>query len=170
MEIRTAKEKEYDDYIKEHINNVKKSFNYRVYAIKNALQLTDEELKELRNKVLCHDESKYSKEEFEPYRQWFHTEPGEEKNKELFDKAFEHHCLVNDHHPEHWKGKDMPKVAIAELICDWEAMSRKFGGNPLKYFEKEKMKKKKVMSTKTFETIDNALHSIYDINMNLKDS
>ena len=169
MEIRTAKEKEYDSYIKEHINNVKKSFNYRVYALKHALQLTDDEIKELKDKVLHHDDSKYSEEEFEPYRQWFHTESGEEKNKEMFDKAWKHHYENNDHHPEYWKGKDMTKVAIAELICDWEAMSRKFGGNPLEYFEKEKMKKKKVMSEKTFNKVDQALHSIYDINMNLKD-
>ena len=169
MEIRTAKEHEYDSYIKEHINNVKKSFNYRVYAIKNALQLSNDEIMELKNKIMKHDESKYSEEEFEPYRQWFHPEPGEEKNKELFDKAWEHHYTVNDHHPEYWKGKDMSKVAIAEMICDWEAMSHKFGGNPLEYFEKERYKKKKVMSEKTFEIVDNALHAIYDINMNLKD-
>lgn len=169
MYIKTAKEQEYDSYVKKHINNVKKAFNNRLYAIKNALQLTDEEVEELRNRILKHDESKYSKEEFEPYRKWFYPETEDEKNKDEFDKAFKHHYTVNDHHPEYWNGHDMTKVAIAELICDWESMSINFGGNPLEYFEKERFKKKKVMSENTFKIIDNALHSIYDINMNLKE-
>jgi len=49
-------------------------------------------------------------------------------------------------------------------------MSRNFGGNPLEYFEKNKDKKRKVMSPKTFEIVDQALHTLYNIDMNLKDN
>jgi hypothetical protein len=36
--------------------------------------------------------------------------------------------LVNPHHPEYWGGiKEMPKVYVAEMICDWYARSTEFG-------------------------------------------
>ena len=164
----TKEEKDYVEYIGKHIANVRKSYDARERYITLALNLSEKEREELRDRILVHDKSKYSKEEWEGYRQWFHTAPGETKNKEMFDKAWEHHCSVNDHHPEYWKGKDMSKVAIAELICDWEAMSRNFGGNPLEYLYRDK-NKKETMSENTYKILEQALKSIYDINMNLKE-
>ena len=171
-ELTTEQERNNKEYTDNHIKNVRKSFNDRALQLKNVLDLSDDDMIELRRKISKHDESKYSDDEFEGYRKNFYPAPGEDKNvaKREFDLAWRHHYTVNDHHPEYWKGKDMSKIAIAELICDWEAMSRNFGGNPLEYFEKNKDKKRKVMSPKTFEIVDQALHTLYNIDMNLKDN
>lgn len=166
----TKEEYDYKDYVDKHIKNVMDSYNARSREIGIVLGLTSLEQIALKDKIAVHDLSKYTDEEFEGYRQWFFTTPGEDRNKEAFDKAWKHHYTVNDHHPEYWKGKDMSKVAIGELICDWEAMSRNFGGNPLQYFEDNKEKKRKEMSPSTFSTLELVLPKLYNRYDDLKQS
>ena len=129
-------------------------------------------MQELENRIKNHDNSKWSNDEFDAYRRHFHSVSDKEKedSEEDFKKALNHHYMVNDHHPEYWKNTDMPNIAIAELICDWEAMGRKFGGNPLEYFEKNKAKLKTKMNEYSYNTIYKALKNIYDIKMDLKES
>ena len=165
----TKEEKDYVEYVNKHITRVRNSYNERGREIAIVLGLSESEIEDLVNRIATHDQSKYGSEEMEGYRQNFNPAPGEKPNKELFEKAWKHHYENNDHHPEYWKGKDMPKVAIAELICDWESMSRTFGGNPLEYFEKNKDKKKKEMSENTFNILCEVLPKLYDINQDLRD-
>ena len=88
------------------------------------------------------DNSKYSGEEFEGYRQWFYPKEGEEKNKDVFDKAWKHHYEHNSHHWEYHltngKPKPMSKLNIAEMILDWIAMSIKFKNSPLEWYKENK--------------------------------
>lgn len=166
------KVKEYEEYIKEHIQNVRNSYNDRKSKIQLVLGLSEEDMQELENRIKNHDNSKWSNDEFDAYRRHFHSVSDKEKedSEEDFKKALNHHYMVNDHHPEYWKNTNMPNIAIAELICDWEAMGRKFGGNPLEYFEKNKTKLKTKMNEYSYNTIYNALKNIYDIKMDLKES
>jgi cytidylate kinase len=166
------KVKEYEEYIKEHIQNVRNSYNDRKSKIQLVLGLSEGDMQELENRIKNHDNSKWSNDEFDAYRRHFHSVSDKEKedSEEDFKKAWKHHYTVNDHHPEYWKNTDMPNIAIAELICDWEAMSRKFGGNPLEYFEKNKAKLKAKMNEYSYNAIYNALKNIYDIKMDLKES
>lgn len=166
------KVKEYEEYIKEHIQNVRNSYNDRKAKIQLVLGLSEGDMQELENRIKNHDTSKWSNDEFDAYRRHFHSVSDKEKedSEEDFKKALNHHYMVNDHHPEYWKNTDMPNIAIAELICDWEAMGRKFGGNPLEYFEKNKTKLKTKMNEYSYNTIYNALKNIYDIKMDLKES
>lgn len=42
--------------------------------------------------------------------------------------AIKHHQQINAHHPEYWGGiKYMPRLHLAELVCDWYARSTEFG-------------------------------------------
>lgn len=132
------KEKEYEQYIQEHISFVKLATIS--YGIK-LCELLNISWFEISNLINEHDRSKYSKEEFDGYRQWFYPCSDEEKNRELFDRAWEHHWQNNKHHPEYWGGEDMPPVYIAEMLLDWEAMSIKFNDNTYEYYQKEKDKK-----------------------------
>lgn len=168
----SEKVKEYEEYIKEHIQNVRNSYNDRKSKIQLVLGLSEGDMQELENRIKNHDNSKWSNDEFDAYRRHFHSVSDKEKedSEEDFKKALNHHYMVNDHHPEYWKNTDMPNIAIAELICDWEAMGRKFGGNPLEYFEKNKTKLKAKMNEYSYNTIYNALKNIYDIKMDLKES
>lgn len=139
--LKTEKEKEYFDYIKEHISNVMKAFDMFGETLCKELKVSPETIKK---QCLVHDQSKYSSEEFEAYRQWFFPEEGEEKNREIFDKAWFHHYSVNKHHPEFWslsgKLKKMPDNYIIEMLLDWAAMSMKFKNSPVDWWNSNKGK------------------------------
>lgn len=47
---------------------------------------------------------------------------------DLFQLAVHQHQTRNPHHPEYWDGiGDMPRVYLAEMVCDWHARSHEFG-------------------------------------------
>lgn len=143
MEEKALKQKEYVEYISEHISNVHLAFLKYGKTLCEKLNIS---LSKLSNNIDIHDKSKYSEEEFEPYRQWFHSCSYEERDEKAFNKAWEHHYKFNRHHPQYWVDedgniKDMDKIFIAEMLLDWEAMSMKFGGTTYEYYLKEKDKK-----------------------------
>ena len=173
-DLSSAKEQEYYKYLKIHEVRLKASFNDRIYALKNALLLSKEQCEELKERILKHDASRYTPEEWDNWRKSYF--PINDKEKEEGEKtekeARKHHYKVNAHHPEHWNGKEMDKVSIAEMIIDWEADSKADGGNPLKWwlYNDEAKEKKKLLNPKTREEVERVLQTIYDVNMNLKDN
>lgn len=65
-----------------------------------------------------HDNSKFKGIEFDHL---FHADP-------LLPEVVKHHQSINPHHPEYWGGiHNMPKVYVAEMVCDWYARSSEFG-------------------------------------------
>lgn len=123
--------REYDDYIKQHILNVSKGF-----------QWLSENLPEIINRddylsypnILSHDESKMSKEEYDAYDVYFYGGNRSYKVVQDFKLAWLHHIHNNPHHWQHWilinddpkNGMtilDMPYEYIIEMICDWWAFS-----------------------------------------------
>ena len=84
-------------------------------------------------RLLVHDLSKFSSAEYIPYRNWFKRDPGlpemeRIRRKTAFLCAWELHVQRNDHHPGYWHGAEMPEVCIREMIADWFAASRSYGG------------------------------------------
>ena len=140
-------EKNYKNYIKEHQENVRKAFeeikeNPIVYQ-----RYSGEILDALWGRVLIHDKSKYSEEEFVPYRKNFYPINAEEKeeNKPDFDKAWEHHWKNNSHHWQYRKNKTSfdknnkeEVLDVLENILDWIAMGYKFNDRPYQYYENNK--------------------------------
>ena len=77
-----------------------------------------------------------------------------ERCKRQFDKAWEHHQKHNKHHWDYWcydwnkyydnmfalsdckleEPADMPLKYIIQMICDWKAMSLKFGGTAQEFY------------------------------------
>lgn len=53
-----------------------------------------------------------------------------------FDKAWNEHYKKNKHHWQYWENKKIPIKYIKQMICDWEAMSLKFGGSCQEYYMK----------------------------------
>lgn len=140
----------YMNYVNEHISNVRRAFNELkdkfILLINNKI-VDNVNIDSLEGKISEHDESKYQTVEFDGYRQWFYPVKGEKRSKQEFDKAWNHHKSVNSHHPEYWEVKDprdyntmvlmqIPDECLLEMICDWQAMSYKFGGNPKEYYYK----------------------------------
>jgi hypothetical protein len=82
--------------------------------------------REIIARSFIHDNSKFYGIE------WDHMAPGTEITdsgvKIKLKLAISHHNRTNPHHPEFWeKIQNMPKIAIAEFVCDTKARSQEFG-------------------------------------------
>lgn len=165
-----AKEKEYRNYIEEHLVNVWDAYTQLtplLYVFVPELKEDPELMNKLRVNVLNHDLSKYSCEEFDAYRRYFYSVSEEEKKASAadFDKAWAHHYSVNPHHWNHWFNIEtkectpMGILSIMEMIIDWHAMGIKFGDNPLKYYEKNV--DTIMLHPDTRDTLEDLLYKLY---------
>lgn len=145
--IKRKQVKNYKNYISEHRCNVLKAY----FEMKDCKEIYrcggDELLKRLKLRVMFHDLSKYSEEEFEPYRKNFFpvNEQEKQQNKLEFEKAWEHHWQNNSHHWQHRQTKTTfstdnieDVLDVLENVCDWMAMGYKFNDRPYQYYEKNK--------------------------------
>lgn len=125
--------KQYDDYIAEHIRNVKKAFGWLVeHHILDGADVTFTTI--LSDQLTSHDKSKYSYKEYKAYDDYFYGEKTE-KVKEAFDYAWLHHIHNNPHHWQYWtliengeiKPLKMPQSYAIEMVCDWWTFSFRTG-------------------------------------------
>lgn len=125
-------EKEYYDYLENHIMSVQRSWSEILRpAIEG--QLTDEEVERVEDAVKLHDASKYMKDtEFDAYRKWWYPVDESEKDEKAYDLAWLYHQKNNKHHPQYWilirdsgshQCLDMPIEYIIEMLCDWHSFS-----------------------------------------------
>lgn len=137
----------YIKYIVEHKKNIEKAFEEMRENSLIFQRYDDDILNALWERVLVHDESKYSEEEFIPYRKNFFPINAEEKenNKLDFDKAWEHHWKNNSHHWQYRKNKTSfnknnkeEVLDVLENVLDWMAMGYKFNDRPYQYYENNK--------------------------------
>ena len=142
-----AKTREYLDYLEQHYENFQKAGA----LVKEALK--DEPLVQyyltygnsFQRSCDAHDLSKFSKEEFIPYREYFYPTDAESQDKRAlqaqFNSAWEHHWQKNIHHHELWAkhdtvASDFSITACVLMICDWVAMSiAKQERSPREYYE-----------------------------------
>ena len=124
---------EYDEYIKNHKNNVAKAFTW---LKKYLFDMFDKDVWHDAefNTVYGHDMSKYEKDEYEAYDEYFY---GGNKSYDVVDKfnrAWLLHIHRNPHHWQYWILKnddpsksdiliDMPDCYIIEMVCDWWSFS-----------------------------------------------
>lgn len=140
-------ENEYKEYIEEHINNVNKAWSL-MKKNKDVMKYIGKEagidvafmIASLDNQIKAHDLSKFSVEEWEPYRMYHYSINDQEKidSKSDYEKAWEHHYTNNLHHWNWWaynNQKDkMTLNYVIEMCCDWIAMSMKFGGDAYHWY------------------------------------
>lgn len=179
---RNMKEKEYLDYIEEHIFLVNKCYGMYMLPLLKANNIStlisDEELKnaitEVGKYIKTHDASKFSDSEFDGYREKYYPTTRELNGdlsyksnlEERYQECWKHHYETNAHHPEHWLNhedntcNDMILEAIVEMICDWEAMSLKFGTSTLKWYENDAKDEKRCFSPKTKEIVEDLLYNV----------
>lgn len=113
-----------------HIQNVQRStYKLGLNLIKNG----EVELgRILISNGQIHDNSKFKGIEFE------HLYSGDP----LLPEVVKHHQSINPHHPEYWGSiHDMPRVYVAEMVCDWYARSCEFGTGLRDWIKNSAMKK-----------------------------
>ena len=141
--------------------------------------ISDDELKSaiisVKEDIENHDASKYSEEEFEPYRIKYYPTTNEknadEETRKLIDfnseEAWKHHYKTNDHHPMFWADsennspRDMSLGAIIHMLCDWEAMSYKFGTSTLDWYNNKASKEKEAMTDRTKVIVEELLDRLF---------
>jgi hypothetical protein len=75
-----------------------------------------------------HDNSKFFGTE------WEHL--NDDSTKLRLEISVSHHNSTNPHHPECWgRIDDMPRLYIAEMVCDWKARSTEFGSSLREWVE-----------------------------------
>lgn len=158
---------EYMEFIQRHRDRVKSA--YKKYFENNLEQIfSDSDVnmsdiviikEELPSQIENHDMSKYSDQEFEPYRIYRYQTDEEaeiiandtyiaELVNENYHEALSHHRKINPHHPYYYlwidddyytvldrpreSALDMPLGAIIEMICDWASFDDDF--NYLKWY------------------------------------
>lgn len=143
-----AKNREYMEYINNHIGNVNKAWEIidkatSKYSLNswgqqnacNAHIIIDDLIKK-------HDASKYMREEFDGYRQKFYPVEGGIVDEVGFNKAWEHHKDHNLHHWQSMRSIDYKHPYIleytVEMVCDWFAMAMQFGEGHRDYYNKNK--------------------------------
>ena len=111
-------------YVDKHKKYVKMAFELLLSYLRQAFNLTDNQIDELRHQIEIHDNSKYEDAELVPYANYFFGEQTEAVTKE-FREAVNLHKSRNPHHPEYWqqRGETMPLNFIIEMLCDWWAFS-----------------------------------------------
>jgi hypothetical protein len=93
-----------------------------------------------------HDSSKFHGIEFENLSHSSSENTKEENAKLRLRIAVQHHCLTNQHHPEYWNGiKNMPRVAVGEMVADWKARSEEFGTSLRDWIDGEATKRWKFL-------------------------
>jgi len=181
---RIQKEKDYINYLTNHIANVKKAYNILFLPLLNQNIVCDdapfsaEDFKyaiiAIKDDVEHHDESKWTEAEFEPYR--MHWNPTDEEKlrdqayqdevEEAYNNAWIHHYKNNDHHPKHWYdfennvARDMSLGAIIHMLCDWESFNINSGRSTVKWWINCSEEERKFISPKTVTILEYILFRI----------
>lgn len=167
--------KQYDEYLKQHRDNVRKGFEW---IKENLPQLVIGDYDYEWQIALNHDFSKDKMDEYDAYDEYFY---GEHKDDPIvirdFNQAWLLHIHRNPHHWQYWVlinddpekgsiGLDIPYNYILEMICDWWAFSWA-SGNLYEIFDwYEKHTEYMILNDGTRETINTIL---YDIKKKLDD-
>jgi len=145
------------DALLRHIENVKAN---AVLLGERILENGDVNFaKQLIANSMIHDNSKFYGIEWE----FLHPDI-KETNPAEFELAVRQHTTTNLHHPEAWDTiEDMPRIYVAEMVCDWSARSKEFG-NDLRIWIKDKATKKFHFTpqSKTYKTVKEFVDLLLD--------
>ena len=129
----------YDLYLNNHKLIVMTAFSWLYKYVLDSDFIANWIVGAVARNIKNHDESKYSKEEYNAYDDWFYSEKRDRKCfEENFNSAWLHHIHNNPHHWQHWIlinddaelgtiALEMPMEYVVEMICDWWSFSWEIG-------------------------------------------
>ena len=138
---------EYDNYLFEHIENVKKGFRWMCDNLPDIIIDESEFLN-----IDYHDKSKRNPKEYNAYDAYFYG-----RNK------WQYWVLINDDPEEGTIALDMPYEYIVEMICDWWSFSWKTGNLYGVFDWYDEHKERMILSTKTRTTVEDILNKIKEV-------
>ena len=122
------KETEYEQYIENHRESIKKSWDNIQPKLIGEFHLSDYNWHIIDRSVEIHDKSKYHRNEFNNYRKEFYPVNEKEKEESYIDFGWNRHIHKNPHHWNYWiivdesgmRAIEMPFIYIFEMILDWQ--------------------------------------------------
>ena len=156
----------YDDYLNQHILNVANASDW----IRQNIGL-DVNSFDISSNVFIHDDSKYSKEEYDAYDAYFYGRKRTKEVKDNFNYAWLHHIHNNPHHWQYWVlinddpdngmvALDIPYKYVVEMICDWWSFSWRTGNLYEIFNWYDKHKDYMILSENTRELVEDILAKI----------
>ena len=154
---------EYDDYLRQHINNVVNAYEWLVRNINGANIFGIG-----KNYIWDHDKSKFTSYEYDPYDEYFYCDRKTMEIQSNFNYAWLHHIHNNKHHWQYWVlinddpeegtiALDIPYKYVLEMIADWWSFSWK-SGDLYKIFDwYDSHKAHMILSKNTRETVEEIL-------------
>ena len=167
---------EYDEYLNEHVSNVCAAYEWLRVNLPDVARIE----RDLNSTFLflSHDSSKYCREEYIAYDEYFYgdmtsSENSLEQVKEDFNYAWLHHIHNNPHHWQYWvlinddakEGTivlDIPYRYVIEMICDWWSFSFKTGNLYEIFGWYNTHKDRMILSDHTRELVEEILNKIRD--------
>ncbi|WP_458459288.1 DUF5662 family protein [Pseudobutyrivibrio sp.] len=122
--------KQYDEYLENHIANVKKGFDWLCSHFSDIR----DKMKDHVYLIEMHDESKRNTLEYMAYDRYFYGKNKSYKVVQDYKLAWLKHIHMNPHHWQHWVLQhdeepeeilEMPYWYVIEMICDWWSFSWK---------------------------------------------
>ena len=157
---------EYEEYLTNHINGVKRSWNEILLpALLKEYDMTVEDLTLCSQYIEKHDESKYRSDEFDAYCNYFYPSEDNKKDSKAFDQAWLLHQKRNPHHWQYWilirdEGEliamDMPFEYVCEMLCDWSSFQYTRPGSTANNWY-NKNKNKMILSNNTRKEVERLL-------------
>lgn len=155
---------EYNNYLKEHIRNVQRSFEqFLLPVLQEDENITPDIIAIIQDQIKQHDKSKYDEDEYIPYLNWFYPVNENEKDENEFNYGWNHHQHVNKHHWQYWICRtdsdkdvilDMNLPSICEMLSDWHSFS--FNDKKSTAYQwYQDNKKKMILSDNTRSIVEN---------------
>jgi len=120
---------------------------------------------------LVHDNSKFKKDEWAPYRDNFFGPKATEEVKKAFDRAWLFHQHRNPHHWQFWllrrdngtvDALEMPHDEMLEMVADWVGAGRAITGKIDVWGWYEKNKDKMHLHAETRKEVERLLQELKD--------
>lgn len=159
---------EYDQYLQQHKNNVKRGFEWLQRNLPNVLVGQPDVSWQI---IFDHDSSKNNDDEYTAYDAYFYGNNRSYEVVEEFKRAWLRHIHRNPHHWQYWvlnnddpnEGEiilDMPYNYIIEMICDWWSFSWQKGdlGEIFNWYDEHSDYIK--LSPKTRRTVEDILEQM----------
>lgn len=155
---------EYNEYLKTHIENVNKGFNW---ICSHFTDIADKLINDMWL-ISMHDSSKTESAEYSAYDRYFYGGNRSYEVVKKFKYAWLNHIHRNPHHWQYWvlqnddepeEVLDMPYFYIIEMICDWWSFSWK-KDNLYEIFDWYENHKDMKLSDATRKTVESVLNRI----------
>ena len=154
---------EYDNYLRQHINNVANAYSWLMRNIAGANMFgmgTDF--------IFLHDDPKFTSDEYDPYDEYFYCDRKTTEIQNNFNYAWLHHIHNNKHHWQYWVlinddpeegtiALDIPYKYVLEMIADWWSFSWKSGNLYEIFGWYDSHKAYMILSKNTRETVEEIL-------------